>query len=111
MTRKEIAIKWIERKLRGESFFSYEEIADYLKYLLKLKKQIEDGTISYVHGNKNKKAHNAISDEEAKYIVDLYRRSHVSIKKFYKFYGKRSYSCIYNTLDKAGLIKKKNLNR
>ncbi len=112
MNRKEIAIKWIERKLRGESFFSYEEIAEYLdyhpKYILKLKKEVEEGTVSYIHGNKNKKAHNALSEQETKYIIDLYKRSHVSIKKFYKFYGKRSYSCIYNTLDRAGLIKKKN---
>lgn len=112
MTRKQMAIKWIERKLRGESFFSYEEMAEYLdyhpKYFLKLKKEVEKGTVSSIHGNKNRKAHNAISDEETKYIVDLYKRSHVSIKKFCKFYGKRSYSCIYNTLDKAGLIKKKN---
>ena len=112
MTRKQIAIKWIERKLKGESFFSYEEMAEYLdykpKYFLKLKKDIEEGTVSSIHGNKNRKAHNALSDEETKYIVDLYKRSHVSIKKFCKFYGKRSYSCIYNVLDRAGLIKKKN---
>lgn len=111
MNRKEMAVKWIERKLRGESFFSYEEIAQYLdyhpKYILKLKKDVEGGNVSCVHGNKNKKAHNALSEQETKYIVDLYKRSHVSIKKFYKFYGKRSYSCIYNTLDKAGLINKK----
>lgn len=111
MTKKELAIKWIKRKMRKESFFSYEEIAYYLeyhpKYLLKLKKEIEEGTVSAIHGNKYKKAHNAISEEEEKYIIDLYKRSHVSIKKFYKFYGKRSYSCIYNTLDRAGLIKKK----
>lgn len=113
MTRKEMAIKWIERKLRNESFFSFEEIAEYLdyhpKYLLKLKKEVEDGTVSSIHGNKNRKAHNSLSDEETKYIINLYKRSHVSIKKFYKFYGKRSYSCIYNTLDRAGLIKKKNI--
>ena len=112
MTRKQIAIKWIARKLKGESFFSYEEMAEYLdyhpKYFLKLKKDIEEGTVSSIHGNKNRKAHNALSDEETKYIVDLYKRSHVSIKKFCKFYGKRSYSCIYNVLDRAGLIKKKN---
>lgn len=110
MTKKEIAIKWIERKLRNESFFSYDEIAEltgyHPKYLLKLKKQIIDGTISSKHGNKHKKPHNALSDQEVQYIINLYKRSHVSIKKFYKFYGKRSYSCIYNTLDRAGLIKK-----
>ena len=62
MTRKQIAIKWIERKLKGESFFSYEEMAEYLdyhpKYFLKLKKEIEEGTVSSIHGNKNRKAHN-----------------------------------------------------
>lgn len=112
MTRKEMAIKWIERKLRGESFFSYEEIAEYLdyhpKYFLKLKREVEEGNVSTIHGNKNRKAHNALSDEETEYIINLYKRSHVSIKKFYKFYGKRSYSCIYNILDRAGLVKKKN---
>lgn len=112
MTKKEIAIKWIERKLRNESFFTYDEIAEltgyHPKYLLKLKKQVIDGTISSMHGNTQKKPHNALSEEEVQYIINLYKRSHVSIKKFYKFYGKRSYSCIYNTLDRAGLIKKQN---
>lgn len=115
MTKRQIAIKWIERKLRKESFFSYDEIAEYMgyhpKYLLKLKKDVERGKANFIHGNKNKRAHNALSDEEVNYIIDLYKRSHVSIKKFYKFYGKRSYSCIYNTLDRAGLVKKKNGNR
>lgn len=114
MNRKEIAVKWIERKLRDESFFSYDEIAYYLdyhpKYLLKLKREVELGKVRIVHGNKNKRAHNALGDEEVKYIINLYKRSHVSVKKFCKFYGKRSYSCIYNTLDRAGLIKKKNNN-
>ena len=115
MKKKENAIKWIERKLKGESFFTYEEIAEvtgyHPKYILKLKKEVEAGTVSLEHGNKNKKAHNSLSDEEIKYIIDLYKRSHVSIKKFYKFYGKRSYSCIYNTLDRAGLIKKRNRDK
>ena len=73
MTKKELAIKWIKRKMRKESFFSYEEMAYYLeyhpKYLLKLKKEIEEGTVSAIHGNKYKKAHNAISEEEEKYII------------------------------------------
>ena len=111
MNKKEIAVKWIQRKMKNESFFSYEEIAYYLdyhpKYLLKIKKDIENGNVSVIHGNKNKKAHNALSDAEVKYIIDLYKRSHVSVKKFCRFYGKRSYSCIYNTLDRAGLLKKK----
>ena len=111
MTKKEITIKWIERKLRKESFFSYNEIAEltgyHPKYILKLKKEVMNGTVSSIHGNSNKKPHNALSDEEVQYIINLYKRSHVSIKKFYKFYGKRSYSCIYNTLDRAGLITKR----
>ena len=110
MEKKEMAIKWIKRKLRNESFFSYDEIAFYMdyhpKYLLRLKKEVCDGTVSLVHGNKNRKAHNALSDSEVKYIIDLYRRSHVSVKKFCKFYGKRSYSCIYNILNNAGLIRR-----
>ena len=60
---------------------------------------------SLEHGNKNKKPHNAISLEEETKICSLYKRSHASIKKFSKFYGSRSYSCIYNTLKKNNLIK------
>lgn len=111
MTRKEMAINWLQKKIQGDSFFTYDEIAYFLnyhpKYLLKLKNEVENGKANPVHGNKNKKAHNSLSEEETKYIIDLYKRSHVSVKKFCKFYGKRSYSCIYNTLDRAGLINKK----
>ena len=32
MNKKEMAVKWIQRKLRGESFLSYAEIAEYLDY-------------------------------------------------------------------------------
>lgn len=111
MTKKEMVVKWIERKMRNESFFTYEEIADAVgfhpKYVLKLKKEIEDGTVSLVHGNKNRHSLNSVPDEEKEYIIDLFKRSHVSIKKFQKFYGKRSYSCIYHILTEAGLVQRK----
>ena len=111
MTKKEMVVRWIERKMRNESFFTYEEIADAVgfhpKYVLKLKKEIEEGTVRLVHGNKNRHSLNSVPDDEKEYIIDLYKRSHVSIKKFQKFYGKRSYSCIYSILDKAGLLQRK----
>ena len=47
-----------------------------------------------------------ISDKEKEYIISLYKRSHVSIRKFVRFYGKRSYSCIYNVLKEADMIHK-----
>lgn len=110
MSNKRNAVELIEKKLAGKTFLSYKEIAAitgyHPKYLLKLKKEVVEGTISLKHGNLSKKPYNAISDKERDYIVQLYKRSHVSIKKFCEFYGKRSYSCIYNTLKKAGAIKK-----
>lgn len=110
MSNKRNAVELIEKKLAGKTFLSYKEIAAitgyHPKYLLKLKKEVVEGTISLKHGNLSKKPYNAISDKERNYIIQLYKRSHVSIKKFCEFYGKRSYSCIYNTLKKAGAIKK-----
>lgn len=110
MNRKEEAVKLIRKKLSGETFLSYEEIATvtgyHPKYVLKLKKEILNNEITLEHGNKNRKPVNTISDEEKKYIIDLYRRSNASIRKFYKFYGKRSYSCIYNVLKEADLVHK-----
>lgn len=110
MSNKRNAVELIEKKLAGKTFLSYKEIAAitgyHPKYLLKLKKEVVEGTISLKHGNLSKKPYNAISDKERNYIIQLYKRSHVSIKKFCEFYGKRSYSCIYNTLRKAGAIKK-----
>ena len=107
---KKLAVKYIKEKLDNKSFLSYIEIADitgfHPKYILKLKKEILDGTISLEHGNKNRKPINTISAEEKNKIISLYKRSNASIRKFYKFYGKRSYSCIYNILNEAGLIKK-----
>ena len=107
---KELAIKYINDKLSNKSFLSYIEIATitgfHPKYILKLKKEILDGTIRIEHGNKNRKPINTISEAEKNEIISLYKRSHVSIRKFYKFYAKRSYSCIYTTLRDAGLIKR-----
>ncbi len=108
MNRKAEAVELINKKLAGQSFLSYQEIATitgyHPKYILRLKKEILTNQIHLEHGNKNRKPVNTISDQEKKYIVDLYRRSNVSIRKFCKFYGKRSYSCIYNVLKEADLI-------
>lgn len=108
MERKEEAVKLINKKMKKETFLSYKEIATitgyHPKYILKLKKEIIEGNINIVHGNRNRKPVNALSDEEKKYIVSLYKRSNASIKRFCKFYGKRSYSCIYNVLKEAGLL-------
>ena len=105
---RELAITLIKDKLNGKTTLNYKEIAElsdfHPKYILKLKKEILDGTISLVHGNKNRKPINAISKEEEIQIINLYQRSHASVKKFAKFYGKRSYSCIYSVLKKHDLI-------
>ncbi len=110
MNRKAEAVELINKKLAGNSFLSYQEIATitgyHPKYILKLKKEILNNEIRLEHGNKNRKPINTISEQEKKYIIDLYRRSNVSIRKFCKFYGKRSYSCIYNVLKEADLINK-----
>lgn len=110
MKRKEEAVKLINKKLSKDSFLSYEEIATitgyHPKYILKLKKEILNNEIRLEHGNKNRKPINTIKEEEKKYIIDLYKRSNVSIRKFCKFYGKRSYSCIYNVLKEAELLHK-----
>ena len=110
MSRKAEALDLINKKIAGNSFLSYQEIATitgyHPKYILKLKKEILNNEIRLEHGNKNRKPINTISEQEKKYIIDLYRRSNVSIRKFCKFYGKRSYSCIYNVLKEADLINK-----
>ena len=94
MNRKAEAVELINKKLAGNSFLSYQEIATitgyHPKYILKLKKEILNNEIRLEHGNKNRKPINTISEQEKKYIIDLYRRSNVSIRKFCKFYGKRS---------------------
>ena len=105
---RELAITLINDKLNNKTTLNYKEISElsgfHPKYILKLKKEILDGTISYVHGNKNRKPINAISEAEEMQIVNLYKRSNASVKKFAKFYGKRSYSCIYTVLKKHELI-------
>lgn len=115
MNRKEEAVKLINKKLSGETFMSYEEIATvtgyHPKYVLKLKKEMINNEITIEHGNKNRKPSNSISDQEKKYIIDLYRRSNVSVRRFCKFYGKRSYSCIYNVLKEADLVHKNSKSR
>lgn len=101
---KEEAIKLIKKKLNKESYLTYNEIAEicgyHPKYIFKLKKQIENNTISLVHGNKDRKPINALSKEEKDKIRKLYSKSTVSIRKFCKFYNTRSYSCIYNAIKK-----------
>ncbi|MDO4962640.1 MAG: hypothetical protein Q4E75_00855 [bacterium] len=108
MSRKEEAVNLMKKVQTGESFLTYKEIAKvtgyHEKYLLKLKKDLEAGTLSFVHGNTNRKPKNSISDEEREYIINLYKRNNTSIRKFCKFYAKRSYSCIWHVLKDAGLI-------
>ena len=108
MSRKQDAIDLMKRVMNGESYLTYKEIAKitgyHEKYLLKLKKELEQGTISLVHGNTNRKPVNTISEEEKQYIISLYKRSNASIRKFCKFYKKRSYSCIWHVLKEADLI-------
>ena len=108
MTRKENAVALMEKVINKESYLTYKEIAKitgyHEKYLLKLKKELEEGTISVVHGNTNRKPKNTITEEEKQYIISLYKRSNASIRKFCRFYKKRSYSCIWKVLKDAGLI-------
>ena len=109
MGNKELAVKLIQAKLNKKSFLEYKEIAEitgyHPKYLLKLKKEVVNGTTSFVHGNKNRVPVNIMSEEEKKKIIELYKKSNVSIRKFCKFYNNRSYSCIYNLLKENGLLK------
>jgi len=97
---KQMAIDLVVKKLNNDTFLTYDEIGlitgYHPKYIFKLRNDYLAGKISYVHGNKNRKPVNAMSEEEKEKIISLYRRSHVSIRKFCKFYNTRSYSCIYN---------------
>lgn len=108
MTRKEQAVDLIKKVSSGESYLTYKEIAKltgyHEKYLLKLKKELNEGKLSLVHGNKDRKPVNTISEEERKYIISLYKRSNTTIRKFCRFYAKRSYSCIWHVLHNEGLI-------
>ncbi len=111
MEKKLHAAKLIADKLRSKSFLTYKEIAEitgyHEKYILKLKKEILEQKINFEHGNKNKEPINKISEKEKKYIIDLYKRSKVSVLKFCKFYNRRSYSCVYNILKEANLFDEK----
>ncbi len=106
------AIQLIKDKLNNKSVLSYVEIAKltnfHPKYILKLKRDIINNNINYVHGNKNKKPANTIPLDEEQKIVNLYKRSNASIRRFCKFYSRRSYSCIYNVLKRNGLIDNEN---
>lgn len=107
-TKKEEAVLLIQKKLDKKSFLTYKEIAEitgyHPKYILRLKKEVIEGTIHLEHGNKMRKPVNALTEEEKQKIVNLYKRSHASIRKFTKFYGQHSYSCIYNILKENNLI-------
>ena len=107
-----LAIKLIEDKLNKRGFMTYCEIANvtnyHPKYILKLKEEVIKKEIKPEHGNKNRTHARALSQEEMTKIINLYRKSHVSIRKFCQFYSKRSYSCIYGVLKKNNLIKQKN---
>ena len=109
MTKKEEAVKLIKEKLNNQTFLTYKEIATITgyqpKYILKLKKEVINGTVSFVHGNKNRVPSNVMSEEEKQKIINLYKKTNVSIRKFCKFYNSRSYSCIYNLLKEEGLLK------
>ena len=109
MNKKEEAVKLIKTKIKKETFLTYKEIAQitgyHPKYILKLKKEVLDGTVIFVHGNTNRVPANIMSEEERHKIIELYKKSNVSIRKFCKFYNSRSYSCIYNLLRKEGLLK------
>ncbi len=109
MDKKHLAVKYIKEKMNGKTFLTYKEIAEitgyHPKYILKLKKDLINDNITFVHGNKNRVPSNVMPEEEKKKIIDLYKKSNVSIRKFSKFYNKRSYSCIYNLLKENNLIK------
>ncbi len=111
MSRKSDAVELMTKVMNGQSYLNYKEIAEltgyHEKYLLKLKKDLENGSISFVHGNTNRKPVNTITDKEKEYIVSLYKRSNTSIRKFCRFYAKRSYSCIWHVLKEAGLLENK----
>lgn len=108
LKKKAEMLYFLEKKINGKLNMTYEEIANatgyHPKYLLRMKKKYLTKGISLEHGNKNRKPSRAITPEEERKIIDLYRRSNASIRKFSQFYQRRSYSCIYNTLKKNGLI-------
>ncbi len=108
MADKKEAIKLINDKLNNKTFLTYNEIAEltgyHPKYILKLKKEVMNGTAKLEHGNKNRVPANVMSEDEKQKIIALYKKSNVSIRKFCNFYNRRSYSCIYNLLKENGLV-------
>lgn len=108
MSDKKQAVKLINDKLNKKTFLTYKEIAEltgyHPKYILKLKREVCNGTVSLEHGNKNRVPANVMSEEEKQKIIALYKKSNVSIRKFCNFYNRRSYSCIYNLLKENGLL-------
>ena len=76
MSRKADAIDLMKRVMEGDSYLTYKEIAKitgyHEKYLLKLKKDLEAGTISLVHGNTNRKPKNTITEEEKAYALKMF---------------------------------------
>ena len=109
MEKKKEAVRLITEKLNNRTFLSYKEIAEitgyHPKYILKLKKDVINGNINYIHGNKNRIPVNSMSEEEKQKIINLFKKSNVSIRKFCNFYHTRSYSCIYNLFKENGLLK------
>lgn len=108
-SKKEI-VDMINDKLSGKSSLTFNEIAIltgyHPKYVLKIKKEILNNTVQLEHGNKNKSSYNALSENEKEKIIKLYKKSTVSLRRFCKFYGTRSYSCLYNLLKENNLLKK-----
>ncbi len=105
--RKEL-LYFLTKKANNDLNMSYIEIANatgyHPKYVLRMKKQYLNNGLSLKHGNKNRKPNWSVSEAEEQKIVNLYKRSNASIRKFVQFYNRRSYSCIYNVLKKHDLI-------
>ena len=97
MSRKAEAVDLINKKIAGNSFLSYQEIATitgyHPKYILKLKKEILNNEIRLEHGNKNRKPINTISEQEKKYIQVYHnilhfhptKKDNLSCPKIYAF--------------------------
>lgn len=99
-SKKEV-VELLKKKEEDKNcLLTYQDIAYltgyHVKYIFKLKKDIKENKLSLEHGNKNRTPANALSQTEKDKIINLYKRSNASIRKFCKFYNTRSYSCIYN---------------
>ena len=75
---KKDAVLLINKKLNGESFLSYKEIADitgyHPKYILKLKKEILSHEIHIEHGNKQRTPINKMPIDKLKEYTKDYTR-------------------------------------